>query len=96
MPTVHDRTDPMPSYRSEPPPTRPTDSRRASTAAADSGAQDWHLLFRAVLEVLARVAVEKPAPDAAGPRLQAPGNVLREGLAALEQLRRSVPPPRQG
>lgn len=67
------------------------DSRPESTAA-DIAAEDWHLLFQAVLEVLARVAMEKPTPEATGVRLQTPETVLRECLAALDQLRRSVPP----
>lgn len=60
-------------------------------AAAAIPSEDWDLLFQAVLEVLARVAVEKPAPDSTGLRLQAPGTALRECMDALEQLRRSVP-----
>lgn len=58
-------------------------------APADIAPQDWDLLFRAALETLARVAVEKAATDGTG--LQAPGTVLRECMDALDQLRRSVP-----
>lgn len=53
--------------------------------------QDWDLLFRAVLERLARVAVEKAPPDGTLLRLQPPGTALGECMDALEQLRRSVP-----
>lgn len=63
-----------------------------TSAAADIAAENWDLLFRAVLELLARVAAEKPAPAGTGVRLQAPGTALGECLAALDQLRTSVPP----
>lgn len=61
--------------------------------------EDWDLLFRAALTLLARVAMEKPkrpVPSRTGQPLQAPGAVLRECLAALDQLRREHPsaPPR--
>lgn len=62
------------------------------TSTEDVAANEWDLLFRAALEVLERVAVERPSP-ARGP-LQAPhGHSLRACLHALEQLRRSVPRP---
>lgn len=67
-------------------------SRRRS-ATADIAAEDWDLLFRAALELLARVAVEKAAPDSTDARLQAPGTALRECIDALDRLRRSVPHP---
>lgn len=54
--------------------------------------EDWDLLFRAALEHLARVAVEKEMPDGKGARLQEPGTALRECMDALDQLRRAVPP----
>lgn len=53
--------------------------------------QDWDLLFRAVLELLARVATEKSPPDGTALRLQPPGHALCECMDALDQLRRSVP-----
>lgn len=66
-------------------------SRRRSDAP-DIATEDWDLLFRAALELLARVAVEKAAPDGTGVQLQAPGAALRGCIDALDQLRRSVPP----
>lgn len=53
--------------------------------------EDWDLLFRAVLEILARVAVEKPIPGRTGVQLQRPGDSLRGCLEALDYLRRSAP-----
>ncbi len=53
--------------------------------------EDWDLLFQAVLETVARVAMERPAPDGAALQLQAPGEVLCECIDALDRLRRSVP-----
>lgn len=64
-------------------PTRP--------AAADIAAEDWDLLFRGALELLARVAVERQVPAGTGVRLERPGAVLGECLDALDRLRRSVP-----
>lgn len=58
-------------------------------ATVDIAPQDWDLLFRAVLETLTRVAVQRPATDGTG--LQLRGTVLRECMDALDQLRRSVP-----
>lgn len=60
------------------------------SAALGILAADWDLLFRAALEVLTRVAAEKPAPGDAHVRLQDPGTVLQECLAALDQLRVSA------
>lgn len=60
------------------------------STAQNLAADDWDLLFRAALDVLSSVAVEKPeALDRT--RLQAAGTVLRECLSALDQLRRTVP-----
>lgn len=67
---------------------------RGGAAAPDIAPEDWDFLFRAALELLARVAVEKVAPEGAGLQLQAPGAALRECMDALDQLRRSVPPHR--
>lgn len=55
-------------------------------------AEDWDLLFRAALELLGRVAVEKFESQCSIQVLQPSGAVLRECLAALDQLRRSVVP----
>ena len=91
-PTVDDARADMRATRS--PTSRccgESDSSRLPAAAAIAS-EDWDLLFRAALELLARVAVEKPAPDGAGLRLLAPGTALRECMDALEQLRTSVPP----
>lgn len=60
-------------------------------AAPGIDSEDWDLLFRAALELLARVAVEKAPPDGPFLRLQAPSDVLCECMDALDQLRRSVP-----
>ncbi|MDP1532014.1 MAG: hypothetical protein Q8L92_00370, partial [Rubrivivax sp.] len=60
-------------------------------AATDIAPQDWDLLFRAALELLARLADEKAAPVGTGAGWQAPGTVLSECLDALDQLRRAVP-----
>lgn len=65
-------------------------------AGAGIAFEDWDLLFQAALELLARVAVEKPMPGGAGLRLQEPGTMLCECLDALDQLRRSVPLHRTG
>jgi hypothetical protein len=67
------------------------DSSPASVAAGIAS-EDWDLLFRAALDLLARMAVEKAAADGPDVRLQAPGTALRECIDALEQLRRSAPP----
>ena len=64
-------------------------SSGGTPARADIAPQDWDLLFRAVLETLARVAVDKTATEGKG--LQARGSMLRECLDALDQLRRSMP-----
>jgi hypothetical protein len=61
----------------------------------DIAAEDWDLLFRAALELLAYAAAEKPPQEGTGLQLQAPGTAFRECLAALDQLRRSVPPIQQ-
>jgi hypothetical protein len=66
------------------------DSHQESTTV-DIPAEDWDLLFRAVLDVLERMAVARPAPNGAGAQLQAPGAVIQECLDALDQLRRAVP-----
>lgn len=55
------------------------------------GFEDWDLLFRAALEFLARIAIERPAPDGAAAGLQPPGAALRECIGALDQLRRALP-----
>lgn len=60
-------------------------------AAEGIDAQDWDLLFTAVLETLPRVACGKTLPDGAALRLQTPADVLGGCLEALEQLRQSVP-----
>lgn len=60
-------------------------------AAESLAREDWDLMFRAALELLARVAAEKSMPLGPGVRLQAPGTVLRECVEALDQLRRSLP-----
>lgn len=66
--------------------------RRRRSAAADMATEDWNLLFRAALELLAGVAVEKAASDGTSAQLHAPGTALRECIDALDQLRRSLPP----
>ena len=68
-----------------------TDSAPNHTGC-DIAAEDWDLLFRAALELLAYVAAEKPPQEGTGLQLQAPGTAFRECLAALDQLRRLVPP----
>lgn len=60
-------------------------------AAAGNEFEDWDLLFRAVLETLARVAGEKATPNGTILQLQPPGNVLCECMDALHRLRSSVP-----
>jgi hypothetical protein len=62
-----------------------------SPTGQDIAAEDWDVLFRAALELLACVAAEKSTQEGTGLRLQAPGTALRECLVALDQLRRSVP-----
>ncbi|WP_148289796.1 hypothetical protein [Ideonella sp. B508-1] len=61
--------------------------------ASEIAAEDWDLLFRAALALLVRVVIERPEPAHPHPgrQLQAPGTVLRECLAALDQLRRERP-----
>lgn len=71
--------------------TAETDARRELTAT-DTATAVWDLLFRAALERLTGVATEKPVPDASSVPLQAPGVVLCECVAALDRLRRLVPP----
>jgi hypothetical protein len=62
--------------------------------SVDIAAEDWDLLFRAALELLERVAIERPVPNGSGGRLHAPyGTAFMECLGALDHLRRSVPPP---
>src|SRR3989344_2481138 len=60
-------------------------------AAAGLETEDWDLLFRAVLETLARTACGRAPSDGAVSLLQTPGDVLDGCLDALEQLRRSAP-----
>jgi hypothetical protein len=80
-------------------PSRDDGSRRRGSApdtrslhiGADIAAEDWDLLFRAALNLLTRVAVEKDDPGSIGALLQAPGTTLRECIDALDQLRRSLP-----
>lgn len=69
-----------------PPPNKPD----PQPAAAGLETEDWDLLFRAVLETLARTACGRAPSDGAVSLLQAPGDVLDECLDALEQLRRSA------
>lgn len=69
-----------------------SDSRQRP-APADIAAGDWDLLFRAALELLARVAAEKAATDDTVLRLQPAGTALRECIDALDWLRRTVPVP---
>lgn len=66
------------------------DSSRVPSASGIAF-EDWDLLFRAALELLASVAVEKATVDDGLMRLQGPGKVLKECLYALDQLRRSAP-----
>lgn len=69
--------------------TRP-DGR--GTFAADIAAEDWDLLFRAALERLQCVAIERQVPAGAGRQLPAPpGASLSEVVDALDQLRKAVP-----
>jgi len=70
-----------------PPPNTPD----PQPAAAGLETEDWDLLFRAVLETLARTACGRAPSDGAVSLLQAPGDVLDGCLDALEQLRRSAP-----
>lgn len=65
----------------------------AGPTVSEIAVEDWDLLFRAALALLVRVAIERPepAPPRPGRQLQAPGTVLRECLAALDQLRRERP-----
>jgi hypothetical protein len=53
--------------------------------------EDWDLLFQAALGLLARVAVEESSLEGSPLTWQPPGTVLRECIAALDQLRRAVP-----
>jgi hypothetical protein len=85
-------------------PTRTANEPAKCIAVADSvrshteddiTAEDWDLLFRAALELLACVAAEKPMQNGPALQLQAQGTAFRECLAALDQLRRSVPPLQQ-
>lgn len=87
-------TKTQPTLPFAPPPratSRSACSDRTPVSAADIAAEDWDLLFRAALELLARVATEKAMPDGAGLQLQAAGALLREILDALDHLRRSAP-----
>lgn len=82
------------------PTSSPTSGHGAESDSSDTLAatgiapEDWDLLFRTALELLARLADEKAAPVGTGAGWQAPGTVLSECLDALDQLRRSVPPGR--
>jgi hypothetical protein len=61
-------------------------------AAVDIAAEDWDLLFRAVLDLLARASKANPATESTSVQLNGPpGAALHECLDALDQLRRSVP-----
>jgi hypothetical protein len=65
---------------------------RRRPAAADIAAEDWDLLFRAVLDLLARASKANPATESTTLQLKGPsGAALHECLTALDQLRRSVP-----
>ena len=82
----------LPGARPAPPPARGL--ILAEREGAGIAAEDWNLLFEAVLDRLAQVAVERVAVDDAavqGRALQPAGTRLRECLAALDQLRRSAP-----
>lgn len=73
-------------------PPRTAADATSSMGAAGIAPEDWDLLFRAALDLLARVAVEKEMPGGIGVPLQEPGTALRECMDALDQLRRAVPP----
>ncbi len=75
------------------PALHPVQSVSRGFAAAGIATEDWDLLFRAALDMLARMAFEKAAPESPGVRLQAHGTALRECMDALDQLRRSARPP---
>jgi hypothetical protein len=82
----------MTDYLPSPLPTLPGWLQAACRQlAADIAVEDWDLMFRATLDVLAQVAVEKPASGDPDLRLQAPGATLCECMDALDHLRRSVP-----
>ena len=53
--------------------------------------EDWHLLFGAVTETLARAVSEKGSVNPAGFRWETPQQVVADCVKALDQLRRSVP-----
>lgn len=63
----------------------------AAAAPVGIGFEDWDLLFRAALELLARIAIERTAPEGAAAGLQPPGTALRECIGALDELRRAHP-----
>lgn len=62
-----------------------------STTPVGVAMEDWHLLFGAVMETLARALSEKEAVNAAAFRLETPQEVVAGCMKALGQLRRSVP-----
>lgn len=81
----------MTDYLPSPLPTLPGWFQAACRQlAADIAVEDWDLMFRATLDVLAHVAVEKPASGDPDLRLQVPGATLCECMDALDHLRRSV------
>lgn len=63
----------------------------AEPAALGIELEDWDLLFRAVLETLARVACDRTPPDGTTLRLQTDDEMVGGCLQALDQLRRSRP-----
>lgn len=72
-------------------PSTATPDAQCCGSAADIAPDDWDLMFRSVLEVLAQRAVEKPATGVTGLQLQAPpGHVLAECLQALDRLRQAA------
>ena len=53
--------------------------------------EDWDLLFRAVLETLARVASGSVLPHSTAMRLQTQEDVFRGCIEALDQMRTAIP-----
>ncbi|MBX9833472.1 MAG: hypothetical protein K2X78_10570 [Burkholderiaceae bacterium] len=62
-----------------------------SASAVGIAMEDWHLLFGAVTETLARAVSEKESVNPAGFRLETRQEVVADCMKALDQLRRSVP-----
>lgn len=86
-----DATTSMTAAGSSPGQSRAGPDPRRSVAETEIAPEDWDLLFRAALDLLARVSLEKASLDGKGTRLQAPGTALLECLNGLDQLRRAVP-----